>query len=350
MRKLATIQIIKDLQPIENADRIEVATVLGWHLVVKKGEFKVGDFCVYFEVDSFLPVRSEFEFLAGGGTKKMVVNGKEEVGYRLKTVRLRGQISQGLALPLTILPESYVDELSNNGIEFEGLDVSSVLDIHKYEPPIPANLSGEAKGLFPSFIPKTDEERLQGVPQLLERYQDTKFYATEKIDGSSMTVYFKDGELNVCSRNLNLKENEGNTLWRVARELGLERVLKDTTLALQGEIYGEGIQNNKLKIKGQRFALFNIYDFKNGQYLNHKEMIEFAKANNIETVPEVATDCSLLKTVDEMVAWATRTSLHNPNVQAEGLVFRPMVETQDPDLGRLSFKVINPEFLLKHGE
>jgi len=139
MRKLASIQRIKNLEPIAGADAIEKATVLGWQLVVKKGEFAIGDLCVYCEIDSRLPDRPEFEFLKARG-------------MRIRTVRLRGQISQGICFPLSILPV-YTDVQ-------EDTDVTELLDITKYEPPIPAQLAGVAKGLFPSFIPKTDETRV----------------------------------------------------------------------------------------------------------------------------------------------------------------------------------------------
>ena len=139
MRKLASIQRIKALEPIPDADSIEKATVLGWQLVVKKGEFQVGDLCVYCEVDCLLPDRPEFEFLKNRGS-------------RIRTIRLRGQVSQGICFPLSILP-------AGTPIE-EDLEVTELLDIVKFEPPIPACLAGIQKGEFPSFIPKTDETRV----------------------------------------------------------------------------------------------------------------------------------------------------------------------------------------------
>ncbi|MFN0201713.1 MAG: RNA ligase (ATP), partial [Bacteroidia bacterium] len=166
MRKLASIQKIIQLEAIPEADAILKATVLGWQLVVKKGEFQVGDDCVYCEIDSLMPDRPEFEFL-------------KPRGMRIRTVRLRGQISQGICFPLSILPE-------NTPIE-EGLDVTEMLGITKYEPPIPAQLAGTVKGLFPSFIPKTDETRVQVLQEVLDEYKDETCYITEKLDGSSVT-------------------------------------------------------------------------------------------------------------------------------------------------------------------
>ena len=348
-RKLASIQKIKSLEPIEGADFIEMATVLGWHLVVKKGEFKVGDLCVYFEVDSFLPVIPAFEFLAKSGTKKMLYNGKDVIGYRLKTIRLRGQVSQGLALPISPL----LHTKRFPAVWEEGEDVTEQLGVLKYEPPVPASLSGKVKGMFPTFIPKTDEIRLQALPELLERYKDQMFYATEKLDGSSCTAFWHHDEFNVCSRNLNLLEDEKNAYWRACNAIKLDEKMKEIgEIALQGEVVGEGIQGNKYKIRGQHIYFFNAYDFKNKKYLNITEFSKLAAKLDISLVPLVLGPHLLKNSVDKMVEFATRKTIlqREGDIWAEGVVFRPIEEIFDPDIGRLSFKVINPEFLLKHGE
>ncbi|MDP3434361.1 MAG: RNA ligase (ATP), partial [Bacteroidota bacterium] len=168
MRKLASVQKIKALEPIENADAIEKATVLGWQLVVKKGEFRVGDLAVYCEVDCLMPDKPVFEFL-------------KPRGMRVRTIRLRGQVSQGICFPLSILPADF--EI------VEDADCTEVLGIEKYEPPMPACLAGIAKGKFPSFIPKTDETRVQVLQHVLDKYKGTKCYVTEKVDGSSGTYF-----------------------------------------------------------------------------------------------------------------------------------------------------------------
>ena len=338
MRNLVTIQRILDLQPIPNADAIEVATVLGWHCVVRKGEFEINDLCVYFEVDSFLPVRPEFEILAKGGIKKM----EDREGYRLRTIRLRGQISQGLCLPISIF-----SELTNSNV---GDDVSEILGIVKYEPPIPVQLRGVVKGPFPSFVPKTDETRIQAFPEILTKYQGIIFFATEKIDGCSTTLYIQDGELNVCSRNLNLKESDENLYWQVARQIRAGEKLLGTCVALQGEIVGEGIQGNKLGIKGHQFYAFSAYDFGKQSYLDYADFIQFCLKRQFVIVPQIESCWGLPITVDSIVNVSIRKSLINSQAWAEGIVVRPLKEMTDPDLGRLSFKVINPEFLLEHKE
>jgi RNA ligase (TIGR02306 family) len=206
-RKLATIQKISWIKPIPNADKIEVAGILGWQIVINKKEgFKVGDKVVFCEIDSIVPERPEFEFL-------------RPRGFRVKTIKLRGQVSQGLALPISILPIDNAHPIWDDSELTVGLDVTDILDIKKYVPYIPACLAGEVKGQFPSFIPKTDETRIQSVPDVLTRHNRKTFIVTEKVDGSSMTVYYNNGEFGVCSRNLDLKETEKNSFWKVARKL-----------------------------------------------------------------------------------------------------------------------------------
>jgi RNA ligase (TIGR02306 family) len=245
MRSLASIQTIKDIQPIENADSIEVASILGWKVVVMKNQFKVGDKIVYFEIDSILPDLDIFSFI-------------KSRGMRIRTIRLRGQISQGICFPISIVENFGL--LAEDMID--GQDVTDAIGVVKYEPPIPACLSGIIKGKFPSFMPKTDETRVQVLQKLLDKYKDLDCYVTEKIDGSSVTYYLKDGEFGVCSRNMDLIESEENSFWKMARKLDIENKLRSygKNIAIQGELFGEKIQDNKLKIKGHRVLFFNAFD------------------------------------------------------------------------------------------
>jgi RNA ligase (TIGR02306 family) len=354
-RKLATIQKILDIKSIPGADNIEVVTILGWHVVVLKNQFKIGDLCVFFEVDSFLPLEDMFMFLdKGGARRKMLVDGQEKEGIRLRTIKLRKQISQGLAMPVTILPRSlYPVDIT----DFEGIDVSEYLGVIKYEPPIPANLAGVVRGPFPGFVAKTDADRIQNFPKLLEKYKDRYFYVTEKLDGASMTVFIKDGELHVSGRTLDLEETEDNSYWMAARNQKLEAKLKrhmtdvyNGRYVLQGELVGEGIQKNNLKIKGQKFFCFNVYDKEKGKFLDFIDFKDFCSRNKIETVPIIDAIYFLPKTVDELVRFATRKSLINPNSWSEGVVIKPLQEINDSEIGRLVVKVINPQYLLKNDE
>lgn len=338
MRKLASIQKIKALEPIEGADAIEKATVLGWQLVVKKGEFNVGDMVVYCEIDSLMPDRPEFEFL-------------KPRGMRVKTVRLRGQVSQGICFPLSILPTDFS--------VIEGADCTEVLGITKYEPAMPACLSGIAKGKFPSFIPKTDETRVQVLQKVLDKYKGEKCYVTEKLDGSSATFYIKGGEFGVCSRNLELIEDAGNSFWKVARQMDIENKLRSVgkNISIQGELIGEGIQGNKLKLKGQTVKFFNAFDIDKFEYLNFFDFNKLIGELELPLVPIVALDYELENDIDAIIKMATIKSQISKDVWAEGIVIRPYTEKIDLLLsnenfnnGRVSFKAINPEFLLKYGE
>lgn len=332
-RKLASIQRIKALEPIANADAIERATVLGWQLVVKKGEFAVGDRCVYCEIDALLPERPEFEFLR---PRKFLI----------RTARLRGQISQGICFPLDIFPAGTP--------LVEGQDVTEALGIVKYEPPLPAQLAGEAKGFFPSFIPRTDETRVQVLEGVLERQRGLVLYASEKLDGTSMTCYLRDGEFGVCSRNLELRETPGNTLWATARRLDIEGKLRELggNVAVQGELVGEGIQKNRLGLQGVHFFAFSLFDIDRYAFFDYADFSATARALDLAAAPVVTESFALTEATDiaAIVAYATGRSALNPQAWREGLVFRPLIETADPELGRLSFKAINPEYLLKHGE
>lgn len=332
-RKLATIRIINDIRPIEGADMIELATVGGWNVVVAKNVgHKVGDHVVYCEIDSFLPIREEFEFLRKSSYKKM---GDQE-GFRLKTIKLRGQVSQGLILPMSVFGEF-------GWTAYEGLDVTDRLGIVKYEPPIPAELSGKVKGGFPSFLHKTDEERVQNLVKEYNEYKFTsahQFYMTEKLDGSSATFYMNEGEFGVCSRNLELLETEGNTFWKVARELDLENKLKDKgNICLQGELIGEGIQGNPYKIKGQTVHFFNGFDIDKRQRLNINEFLILLDELELTSVPILDVAMSLPETVIGMLELAEGKSRLNDKTEREGVVVRSLDNT-------ISFKAISNKFLL----
>lgn len=345
MRKLASIERIVDIQPIPDADKIECVTVLGWKCIVKKGEFKIGDLVIYIEPDSMLPFNP--------WTGELL----PEKPLRLKTVRMKKQISQGLVLG-TSLPQ-----LTSVNCLTEGTDIADVLGIKKYEPPpLPPALAGIARGAFPSFLVKTDETRIQAFPGVVIRYADKPFVVTEKLDGSSTSYYWHDirGDgtytFGACSRNLDLEPGNG-AQWVVAAQLGIKEALEKEqhdhgrNLALQGELVGPGIQSNKLGLPAVTWFAFNAYDIRLKKFLDHREFIEWCEKNNVPHVPVIEADFSLNgQTVDTLVTYVTRKSLINPQTWIEGGVFRPHVEQHDSDLGRLSFKVINPEFLLKYGE
>lgn len=347
-RQLATIQIIKELLPIEGANKIELATFesIGWKCVVKKGEFKVRDKAVYFEIDSLLPLVPTFEFLAKGSKAKTTIleDGTAIAGWRLKSVKMRGQLSQGLALPLSILPSFYKSE-DSFGIPMiiktdwsESEDVSEYIGVCKYEAPIPSNLAEIIKGYFPIFIPKTDAIRIQNCSKMIQEYADNDWVSTLKYEGSSCTIYKKEGIFGVCGRTLDFIEDEGNTFWQVANRYNLKEKLPEG-FAIQGEVYGEKLQGNPHNIKGQDIAAFNVFDITNQKFLNFSEMCNFLNGIGVPVVQFWSHGSLSGVTLDKLLEMADNTKL-------EGLVFKPTNEIIDLRFGRVFFKVISNNYLL----
>lgn len=359
-RKLASVQRIREIRPIAGADAIEVATVNGWQVVIAKAEgFKVDDMIIYCEIDAFLPICPAFEFLRKSSFKK---NGDME-GFRLKTVKLRGQTSQGLILPLRLLtpphaasadtlPEQAEADasLAPPAVE-EGLDVTDVLRICKYEPPVPSHLAGLMKGLFPSFLRKTDAERVQNLARVYATWRDTmagQFFVTEKMDGSSATYYWRDGVYGVCSRNLDLAEPEDmadNTFWKVGADLMLSGKLGGLgrNVALQGELIGNGIQGNPYNIPGHTLLLFDIFDIDTQKYYALPAFLETAAALGLRTVPLLEQAWTLPATIGDLLLYAEGKSVLRAATDREGVVVRSTDRA-------ISFKAISNTFLLRKKE
>jgi RNA ligase (TIGR02306 family) len=360
-RKLASIRVISDIRQIDGADNVELVIVDGWAIVVAKNQNHfVGELVVYCEIDSFLPIREEFEFLRKSSYKKM----GEQQGFVIRTRRLMGVLSQGLILPLSILnsktdPEMVVGiskqpwgeqfQLGpyDNALLLEpGVEVSNLLGIIKYDKPIPANLQGLVKGQFPSFLSKTDEERVQNLKDdyIDWRKKYLNFYITEKLDGSSATFYIKDGEFGVCSRNLDLLESEDNTYWKVAREMDIETKLRalNANVAIQGELIGEGIQGNPYKIKGQTVKFFSGFDIDKRSKINYSELALMIARMGCEMVPVLGfiIGSSLPETIESLLLYAEGKSELNDKFEREGIVIRSTDSV-------ISFKVISNKFLLK---
>jgi RNA ligase (TIGR02306 family) len=338
-RKLATIRLVKEIRPIEGADRIECALLDGWQCVVPKGDFKPGDKAVYFEIDSFLPLEERYEFLRKSSFRKM----GEAEGFRLKTIRLKGTLSQGLAMPISQFPELIAME--------DDLLLTERLNVKLYEPPIPASLGGTVKGNFPSFIPKTDEERIQNMPEIFSDY--TVYEETEKLDGTSMTVFNTSEDFGVCGRNWMFNMDNENSYMQCAKSMGFEKALKDfgRNMALQGELCGEGIQGNKYRLTGREFFLFNIFLIDENRYALPKERFELHHSLNekyfdmrLKHVPYVGevlipTQLHDIPAVLEQVKGPSQLCADTPR---EGSVFKSLKSGK-------SFKGINNDFLLKYG-
>lgn len=325
MRKLVTIRRIGEIHPIPDADLIERAKIDGWNVVVKKGEFRAGDLCVYGEIDSVFPADDErFAFLEG---------------KRLRTKKMRGVVSQGIAFPLSILGDLAVKE---------GDEVTEFLGVTKFEPPPPKSV--EAKGEFPWFIPKTDAERVQNLAiELAEQLGKTAF-ATEKLDGSSLTVFARQSESGwdsgVCSRNLELKVEVENVFTSTVKRFSLLEKLQEFCLAqnrqiaLQGELIGAGVQGNKYKLPQTEIRFFNIFDIVEQKYLPLQEFRQIIQDLNLETVPILDETVLIHDIIENYLETAEGKSQLNEKTEREGIVFR----THD---GIFSFKAISNRFLLK---
>jgi len=340
MRKLASVRKIKEIKPIKNADNLELAIIDGWQAVVKKGEYKLNDKIIYCEIDSFLPIKPEYEFLRKCCYKNI---GNSE-GFRIKSMKLRGELSQGLVLPITSIKDGLDRPI--------GQDVSNELEIAKYEQPIPAQMQGIALGTFPSFIQKTDEERIQNLADRLDDWALKPFHVTEKLDGTSCTIYEYDGRCGVCSRNMELAYDENNLYWKAALKYDIINKLKDTgltSIAIQGEIIGHGIQSNpyKFPINEIEFRVFNIFDIKDQHYVSKSEVCVICNYLGLLKVPTVYTITNVPNNLEEVLKMADGKSLIHNQVNREGLVF---VCDANENRGRISFKVISNQYLLNNEE
>jgi RNA ligase (TIGR02306 family) len=333
MRKMASIRVIDGIAPIEGADAIETAVIGGWKVVVKKGEFVIGDLAVYLEIDSWVP--TELAPFLSKGKEPREFNGVK--GERLRTVKLRGQLSQGLLLNL------------DNALPFtnsfqDGDDVSEVLNIQKWERPMNAQLAGMARGNFPSVIPKTDQERVQNLVKEIASAGNMSFEVTEKLEGSSMTCYLIDGEFGVCSRNLDLKETADNTFWQVARELDIEAKMRvcgpNSDFAIQGELIGPGIQGNIYKLSKPEFYVYDVYDVMQGKYLNPADRLALIDRMELKHVPVYFGSMSLTgMNLDKLLTMAEGKSCLSISQEREGIVFKQVD-------GGMTFKAISNRYLM----
>lgn len=348
-RVMARIVKVDAINPIAGADQIEVASIGGWKVVVKKGEFQVDSLACYAEVDSWIP-HSVAPFLTKPGQFPKVYNNVE--GQRLRTVKLRGQISQGLLLPVMAAVVAFDGSKFDEGQElsefvYEGQDVTELLGIQKWEPPAEFR-AANAKGNFPHFIPKTDQERIQNLSKELAKWitEGHRWQVTEKVDGSSMTVFYKDGEIGVCSRNLELKDDGTSTFWETAKvEKLVEKLISyGKNIALQGELIGGNIQGNAYKVDKFQFYLYDIFDIDKQEYLTPDEVDSFASENGIRHVPICPDESFNLEetSMEFLLAFAEGKSVIGAKPEREGLVFKSLTEPGT------SFKVISNKWLLKN--
>lgn len=335
-RKLASIRRIAEVKSIPEADKICAYRVDGWWVVDSKDKYQVGDLVVYIECDAWVP--TELAPFLSKGKEPRVYKGIS--GERLRTVRLKKQISQGLLLPI---PQDTID--GAGVLIAEGLDLTDHLGIIKWEPE-PEFRSADAKGTFPSFIPKSDQERIQNIYRNVEELLKTQSWeVTEKIDGQSHTTYLYNGEFGVCSRNLELKDSEGSTFWNTAHRYNLEEKLRKygKNIMIQGEQCGPGIQGNSYKLDEYKLFVYDVFLIDEQRYLTADERMDFCNELELDHVPiEVFGWMNFAgHDLDSMLKWADGVSdLTNGKTTREGLVFK-MISNE-----RVSFKVISNYWLL----
>lgn len=366
MRKLASIQKITALDPIPKADRIEVARIQGWDVVVQKGLYEVNDLVCYFEIDSILPDQPWCEFM-------------RDRKFRVKTIKLRKQISQGLCIPTS----ECLDGWTTADIR-EGTDITDILGVKKHDPegdkerkenvsgrqPVPHAwmmrfsltrklhqlLWPRKKGSWPEWFPKTDEIRIQNIRNVDDLVKDRIMYWTEKLDGQSCTIFyardqkvglFKKGLFGVCSRNIWYKNEVANNWWNIAKAYRVDEMLPEfcdnteRSLAVQGEICGPGIQGNKYGLTEHQFFVFSIYDIEIGKYVTKLEKTGVCTQLGLDEVPKIGA--TYFPEGTDYLGIAEGDSVLKKDVEREGLVFRSMLDDS------LSFKAISNKFLLKEG-
>jgi len=367
MRKLAHIERIVSLEPITGADRIEKATVLGWECVVKKGDFKVGDLCIYIEVDSIVPDTPYFEFM-------------KERKFRVRTIKLRKQISQGLVLPVDIL-ETHIQDFN------EGDDITEILQIKKHDPQAEAEAKEVKKRTekypsyirwllqysffrrmfyrfgvktknFPVWLKKTDEERIQNIPNVFKQWNGQLCYYSEKLEGqnSNYAIYkpkkFIDrlfaGEFYVCSREVHKVTESNNNWWQVARKYDIENKLRKygDNIAIQGEIVGPGIQGNIYDFDELKYFVYNVWDIDKQRYFNFHEKMDFCNLFGFETVPILG---EFIMTED-MTVKSMLDKAHGKTVISENSCLREGIVIRQIKDDSKSFKAVDPIYLLKGGE
>ena len=345
MRKLASIQRIWKIEPIEGADRIELAYVLGWQCVVNKDQFKPMDLAVYFEIDSFLPIRPEFEFMRSSSYRKTDIMGE---GFRLRTMKFRGQISQGLLLPIEQFHEIPIN------VEL-GQDVTDILGVKKWEIEEKATTGGTVIGTLPVDVPHTDETRVQAEPDLIGDFAGLEYYISTKMDGSSHSVSLDEDGFHVTGHNYEYKDDGKSAFYNLVKREDIEdrmrRFYKENglrVLTIQGELCAPGIQQNRLRLTRPEWYVFTIRE--DGKRVGLKRMQEICEAMGLQLVPveEIGTDLpSKYPTVETLLERADGE--YPKGGKKEGIVIRPTEPVYCERISAsLSMKVVSNKYLLKN--
>lgn len=343
MRNLVTVQTVKEVFPIENADLIERVRILGWNVVVGKGEFKVGDKVAYFEIDTLLPeTDSRYEKLQKRGQKTIAANGHEVRGHVLSSIKLRGIVSQGLVMNLA--------ELGFSDAQIEatsvGEDISHIAGIFKYEEPVPMN-AGIIGPFDKNFAPKSDAIRAQSLSDYWDEIVGLEWVPSVKVDGSSHTIINDKSNIRIFGRNWELDlESSGGYI--IAKNAGIVDVVQENPgMAIQFEYVGPGVQSNRLKLDKNQGIVFAV--FMNGEKVPREDWDErLVKV----AAPVLDESWKPQGTLDEMIEKvSTLRGSVTKDVLDEGIVYHLASGQETPYwMGRnANFKIINNKYLLKHG-
>lgn len=343
MRKLASIKTIADIRSIDGADKICTYHVGGWTIVDSINKYKINELVIMIEIDSWVPNHIA-PFLTKEGKEPKEYKGIK--GEKIRSIKLRGQISQGLLLPLSVLPNP--SELSI------GTDVTELLGIEKYEPPIPATIVGDARS-FSWPISKTDEIRVQldDEYKFIETLTGRPYYISLKLDGTSSTFLIdpKDETFHVCGRNYSYKKSDDHSFWKIADRYNIEQGLRsvfdngNNRIAIQGEIVGPGIQKNPLGLNIPDLYVFNVVDITTNTRFSLDMSRLIVEQLGLKFVPVLEIGSSFSYTVTDLLEKAQGKYIdHFPSAKSsqerEGIVIRDIG-------GTISFKAINNQFLLK---
>ena len=331
MRSLVTIQKVAAIDAIPDSDFLEAARIMGWQCVVKKGEVKVGELGVYFEVDSFLPLEPRYEFLRASSYRENVDNG---IGFRIRTAKMRGQLSQGLFLPLAQFPE--LEGCS------EGEDVTEKLNVKQWYIPAIAGTGGTMLGDRPQGVPSSDEVRIQSAQELLEKLNGRPYYITTKMDGTSGTVYYIDGKIGCCSRNKEIQDDKEALYWMPVYRHDLKDKLPEygKSIVLIGEICGPGIQKNFLRLPAAEWYVFDVLDWDTHSYFPYDKACEICASLGLSVVPLEERGESFSYSLETLLEKAK--GKYPSGLDKEGIVVRDAMSPK-----AISFKVLNNDFLLK---
>ena len=326
IRKIVTVDRIVDIKPIPTADFIEMVQVRNWKCVAKKGEFEVGDLCVYAEIDSLFPMEPRYEFLAKNGIKSVEIDGETYRGYRIRTQTFLGQIDQGLALPFSFFKEDLPTEI--------GTDITEMLGVVKWDLPLYTGMGVMNQfGVFPYFIPKTDEQRIQNIN--ISKINGKSWRGFEKYDGTSATYFKYQGEFGVCCHEWQLKDDTHNLYNDMALRYKLRDVIPEG-IAIQGEIVGPGVQGNKQKFNGKRFFLFHVFNIEKQCYIDWYTDGMFYELDRVP-LKHAIVDTDM--TIEDYLSLSSGLGKNS-----EGIVWSRF--SPELNFGKESFKVINNDYLL----